>query len=326
MFQSLLISPTVHPCVLLLRKTRAINNSHLNMLQELSRNSDYWKKNGLPNFLMAHSPTLTKKPVPFFFPLSRWIPVCDSCLIVDRDMVLDACFSNRLPQDHMRHLWKSVDLGAHSWTDEIWILGLGLGRAWECAVFPSSPGKLLVLFNSEHCFMGMKSLVIGINCWMWFRKKTCSSHGRGCGFLILFLLSLPDVTNWRHSLYPCVKVLGSLSSQKWAFAHRHLILLPFSGGWWVSWNPFMDIYGCSFYLRSPSPEGIILRGKEKWKHQVNTEETQRMCPEHPYSWIFCALNKDAHQGCGWDWKCSLHAAELYTLGWDFVSAGRRIFL
>lgn len=95
--------------------------------------------------------------------------------------------------------WKNVDLGALSTTDEIWISGPGWGGDQECVVFSSSPGESLAHLKSEHCFMGMKSLMIGINCWTWFRKKICSRYGRCCGFLILFLLSLPDVTNSRQN-------------------------------------------------------------------------------------------------------------------------------
>lgn len=67
--------------------------------------------------------------------------------------------------------------------------GWGLGGR-ECTVFSSSTGEPLAHLKSEHCFMGMKSLVIEISCWMWFRKKTCSRYGRCCLFLILFLPSL----------------------------------------------------------------------------------------------------------------------------------------
>lgn len=37
--------------------------------------------------------------------------------------------------------------------------------------FKSSPGESLAHVKSEHCFVGMKSLLIGINSWMWCRKK-----------------------------------------------------------------------------------------------------------------------------------------------------------
>lgn len=150
--------------------------------------------------------------------------------------------------------------------------------------------------------MGMKSLVIGISCWMWFRKKICSRYGRCCLFLILFLPSLliakpqDKVILTRHQTSP----------QKQAWAHRLVILHLVSGSSWILWNWFIDIYGCVLYPRNPSPDGIILSGKRKWKYQMNKEKTWHRYPDCPYSWIFCALYEDAHPGMGRGLECSLY--------------------
>lgn len=106
---------------------RVISNSHLNMLQELSSNSDHWKKMGFLISLWLTSPIFTKKQIPFFFPLSRWIHVCDFHLMVDHDTFLKAWFFSHGPQNHMRHLKKCRFGGS---IQDWWNLNFRDGVGW----------------------------------------------------------------------------------------------------------------------------------------------------------------------------------------------------
>lgn len=134
---------------------------------------------------------------------------------------------------------KNADSWALSWTVEVWTSGLGWGGDQESTGFSRSPSESLAHLKSEHCFIKMKSLVIGINCWMWFRKKVCRSDGRWCVFFILVLPSFPDVRTQDNSRFNYgIRVLGNVSL-KLVCAHWHLILRSISGSWWIRWNPFM---------------------------------------------------------------------------------------
>lgn len=104
---------------------------------------------------------------------------------------------------------------------------------------------------------------------------------------------------------------GSMCIQTYHFA-------SISGGWWIPWSPFMDLFGCSFYFRNSSSNRIILRGKEKWKHWMNNEETWHMCLDHPRGLIVYALDQSAHWGCGYCWNAACASlAKLYPRGGTF---------
>lgn len=158
-------------------------------------------------------------------------------------------------------LARHADSWALSWADDICTPELGWGgNTQEYAVFSSSPDELLAHLKSEHCFMGMKSLVIGISCWRWFRKKICKTYGRCCVLFILFLPSFPDIKNSRHSHFNLSSKFWGTSSQRNRHVHTNISFCTQIQG---SVNPFMDIYGCALYPRSPSLDGIILKGKGK---------------------------------------------------------------